>query len=88
MTQNVANLLRQFDEQEWDENTLSELFQEFIEQQSQYNPQIIADLEVFLKISANMICPTCQEEMDKNCSGDLFCPNCDGPCPSCSDGGI
>ena len=31
-------------------------------------------------------CSECGEELDTNCNGDLHCPDCDGPCPCCSDG--
>lgn len=29
-------------------------------------------------------CP-CGETMDKDCNGKYRCPNCDDPCPGCSD---
>ena len=29
----------------------------------------------------------CGELMDKDCNGNSRCPNCDGPCPCCDDGG-
>lgn len=32
-------------------------------------------------------CPTCGDEMDKDCQGQPRCPTCDPPCPSCYDGG-
>jgi hypothetical protein len=35
----------------------------------------------------DMFCVSCGEEMDKTCSGDISCPECDGPCLSCTDGG-
>ena len=32
-------------------------------------------------------CETCGGEMDRDCFGNLRCPDCDEPCPGCSDGG-
>lgn len=32
-------------------------------------------------------CPSCNERMDKDCQGELRCPDCDGPCLCCYDGG-
>ncbi len=31
-------------------------------------------------------CDDCGEEMDTDCNGNERCPNCDDPCPCCSDG--
>jgi hypothetical protein len=33
-------------------------------------------------------CEECGEELDTDCQGRQRCPNCDGPCPDCSDGGM
>jgi hypothetical protein len=33
-------------------------------------------------------CPKCGSELDKDCQGEMRCPECDPPCPSCSDGGM
>lgn len=33
------------------------------------------------------LCEKCGEELDRDCQGELRCPNCDPPCPGCSDGG-
>lgn len=27
----------------------------------------------------------CGEELDRDCFGNARCPDCDGPCPGCSD---
>jgi len=32
-------------------------------------------------------CEDCGEELDTDCQGRQRCPNCDEPCPDCSDGG-
>ena len=31
-------------------------------------------------------CATCSDLLDQDCSGDPRCPQCDPPCPCCSDG--
>jgi hypothetical protein len=33
------------------------------------------------------VCSECGETLDKDCMGEMRCPNCDGPCPHCYDGG-
>lgn len=32
-------------------------------------------------------CEECGEEFDRDCNGNDRCPECDGPCPCCFDGG-
>jgi hypothetical protein len=34
----------------------------------------------------NKPCHNCGEELDQDCNGNPRCPNCDDPCPCCSDG--
>lgn len=31
-------------------------------------------------------CPECGDLLDRDCQGELRCPECDPPCPGCSDG--
>jgi len=31
-------------------------------------------------------CEECGGELDRNCNGEMYCPECDGPCLMCSDG--
>lgn len=31
-------------------------------------------------------CEKCGEELDRDCFGELRCPQCDPPCPGCCDG--
>ncbi len=33
-------------------------------------------------------CSECGAELDKDCFGNMRCPDCDAPCPGCSDGGF
>lgn len=33
-------------------------------------------------------CETCGETLDYDCNGRPRCPDCDGPCPCCYDGGM
>ena len=34
-----------------------------------------------MQLETDRYCEECGEELDKDCQGELRCPNCDGPCP-------
>jgi hypothetical protein len=47
------------------------------------NPEPFEDDEE----EAEEACEACGEAMDRDCNGLPRCPDCDGPCPCCYDGG-
>jgi uncharacterized protein (TIGR02996 family) len=62
-----------------------------------WTPHYRADDDTELPICLNCVgedddedgpgrCPHCGDVMDTDCQGSPRCPDCDGPCPCCSDG--
>jgi hypothetical protein len=39
-------------------------------------------------VPTELTCEQCGGELDKDCFGEMRCPDCDGPCPGCNDGGM
>lgn len=66
---------------------IADLLQRFLDEQLEKDTELKDKLILFLEKEAGLRCERCGDAMDTCCSsGSPRCPNCDGPCPGCSDG--